>query len=198
MPAAATMAQTFYTPGEGEFVSDFITHHTRRANWKRQSVAVLLLSADWRHIALALPRKVLERERENRIRVPIQGRLTGRTKNPLDDARLILRNKADIFMRTDALSYLGFGYTRSFRDHDTVLQYNKMLHFVMASLPQLQRLPNATAYAAHLEWYPIDSVTAIAEASMDERKAWLFLRALERVAAKHTPTAPRLRSALSL
>jgi hypothetical protein len=141
---------------------------------------------------------VLAREQENRVRVPIQGRLTGRKINPIEDARLILHRKADIFVHAEEIKYLGFGFTRSFRSGESMLPYNKLLHFVQCALVHERRLPPETTYAAHLEWFHLDALEGITQSSMDERKAWLFLQALKRVAAEHTPYASRLRTAVGM
>jgi hypothetical protein len=198
MPSATTMAATFYTPAPDTFIPDFIAQHTRPTPWKRQSVAVLVFAPEHDKVALCLPRKVLAREREDRIRVPLQGRLTGRSVNPIEAARQLLKGKADLLVRADAITYLGFGFTRSFRTADVSHSYNKLLHFVRCALPDARRLPPETEYAAHLDWFHLDALPGIAASSMDERKAWLFFEALKVVAAAHTPYAPRLRSAVGV
>ncbi len=192
------MAETFYTPAPGEFVADFIARHRRMAPWKRHSVAILILSEEWDRVALCLPRKVLTREGEDRIRVPIQGRLTGRDINPVDDARIMLWEKAKLMAHARTLNYLGFGFTRSFRAEESEVPYSKLLHVVHYTVPNDRALPPSTDYAARLDWFHLDALPGIAECSMDERKAWLFFAALKSVAANHTPYAPRLRRAIGM
>jgi hypothetical protein len=198
MPKAVEMADTFYTPEGGEFVADFIRRHTKPTPWKRQSVAVLVFTPEHDKVALCLPRKVLAREGEDRVRVPLQGRLTGRKVEPVHEARLLLAAKAGVPVRVDAITYLGFGFTHCFRNRDTSLPYNKLLHFVHCTLVDERSLPSETAYAAHLEWFHLDALPGIMNSSMDERKAWLFFEALKTVAAAHTPYAPRLRNAVGV
>ncbi|OIP78270.1 MAG: hypothetical protein AUK16_00565 [Parcubacteria group bacterium CG2_30_44_11] len=196
MPTRNEMRLTFYMPNEGEFVSDFVVRHHRRNPWKTQSVAALLFSSGANYVALCFPEKVALREPEDRIRVPVQGRLEGLRVDPVEGARLIMADKAQVWIKSEAIHYLGFGYTRSFRTQDVELPYNKCLHFVYCEMEAWQRLPSRTTYARRLEWYPLASLKAMAKASMDERKAWFFLEALKQVAAKHTQFAPKLRRAV--
>ncbi len=196
MPSATTMAATFYTPAPDTFIPDFIAQHTRPTPWKRQSVAALVFAPRYDKVALCLPRKVLHRDGEDRVRVPLQSRLTTYKDNPIEEARQLLFDKAGLLMRADAITYLGFGFTRSFRTAGVSHSYNKLLHFVHCTLPDERRLPSETPYAAHLDWFHLDALPGIAASSMDERKAWLFFEALKVVAAKHTPFAPRLRAAV--
>jgi hypothetical protein len=191
------MAATFYEPEPGEFVADFIERHRRLGPWKTQSVAALVFSPEYDKVALCFPNKVAEREQEDRIRVPLQGKLSGRAVHPTEGARKILSEKANLLLHIRDVHYLGFGYTRRFRAGETELVYHKRLHFVYCALAHERRLPQRSSYARHLDWYPVAAIRAIAEASMDERKAWLFFEALKRVAAEHTPYAPRLREAVS-
>lgn len=198
MPKKTEMAETFYAPAPGEFVADFIARHKRLAPWKRHSVAVMLFSPARDKVALCLPRKVLEREREDRIRVPLQGRLSGPLINPLEDARKIVAEKAGLELHIRDFSYLGFGFTRSFRNTESVVPFNKLLHVVQCAVVHERRLRSETPYAAHIDWFHLDALPGIAASSMDERKAWVFFKALESAAAQHTPYAPRLRNAVAV
>jgi hypothetical protein len=116
--------------------------------------------------------------------------------NPVDEARDLLHQKAGIQLPVDAITYLGFGFTRSFRTNELTFPYNKLLHVAHCALAHERRLPSATKYAAHLEWFHLDALKSIAEASMDTRKAWLFFAALKQVATEHTPYAQKLRIAI--
>ncbi len=195
MPRAVDMEKTFYVPGPREFIQSFIERHHRLAPWKRQSVAMLLFDPTKKYLALCLPQKVAIRA-HNLIRVPVQGRLTGRYVYPVEEARNILWNKAAVSVPVEAIGYIGFGFTRSFRVAEQELKYQKMLHFVTATVTDRRRLPPCTNYAAVLEWVHLDAAVGVARSSMDERKCWLFLEALRVLGRQHTAHAPRLRSAL--
>lgn len=196
MPRAIDMEKTFYVPEPGEFVQPFIERHHRLAPWKRQSVAVLLFDPEKKYLALCLPHKVAVKPYHYMVRVPVQGRLTGRNISLVEDARGILWKKAAVLVPPEAIDYIGFGFTRSFRAAEQELKYQKMLHFVTVTLSHRGRLPPRTTYAAVLEWVHLDSVAGVADSSMDERKRWLFQEALRVLSRQHTAHAPRLRSTL--
>ncbi len=193
MPRAADMEKTFYVPEEGEYVRTFVERHRRLAPWKRQSVAMLLFDPTKKYLALCLPQKVATRANDL-LRVPVQGRLTDRRAYPSEESRTILWNKAAVSVPPEAIAYIGFGFTRSFRAEEQELKYQKMLHFVTATISDRRRLPPRSNYAAVLEWVHVSALAGLARSSMDERKCWLFLEALRVLGRQHTVDAPRFRT----
>ncbi len=201
MPRGSEKRQSFFLCPEDILVREFVNDAHRKHPWMQASVACLVTSE--RHgcleVLLCLPYKVWQREREDALRIPVQGRLTSliegeKVFDPISGARDVIFKKAGLSFRAEDFEYLGYAYTDCWREYGRRTKDGKFLHFVHAHLPAGKVFPPQTEYAYKLEWYRADlSLVPVMEAGMRPRKLRAVLQAINVLAEAHnTAHTPKL------